>query len=605
MVLAPLEAYLPGYAAYLAAVFLPGIGFGELFALWDEDLLLIEKVAFSFGLGLAFDTFIVLVRTSGLTVGGFSLRGLEPATVYFEIAVGLATLVASLVRRRKFLLPSRPREEDAWVLFLIASLAAMVLFYFQKYPVFPEYYSRDFGDHALISQSLISGSAVSIPAGALYYGVHFQLASAIMLVGGDPFVTVQRTMALLLVLSPLLFYLAGRALFGRRLAGLVFATLYVFSGTVWFVAIFNSGLFPNFFGTLAALFLLVVVLRLGREVRSAKWWTVFFVTIVMTYFSHYTIITVFPALLLLPLLWYFKDRTRVVGYLAPAVVAVVPALVAVAFLPALVAHALSVTLGSSGVLSGSTYLSSALSAAPFFSYMALEVYADVSFVFLILFTAIYVYRGAVQRSVTAWIPLVWFASLAAAAPAGVLAWRFSYEAIIPLTFMAAGGIVALLPKPGRRSLRTRGKNRGTILVLLLILLAPLVLGSWTTTAMADAASNTAVVAEAQQAMYASFYWLKANTSASSGILGATDIRYGYTAPIIGRLSYTAPDGCYTDPSEVRKVAVDLNLTYIVVTMFETCALPPNPQLFLWNTLKPASNLTLVYSNDYVRIFKVV
>jgi hypothetical protein len=42
-----------------------------------------------------------------------------------------------------------------------------------------------------------------------------------------------------------------------------------------------------------------------------------------------------------------------------------------------------------------------------------------------------------------------------------------------------------------------------------------------------------------------------------------------------------------------------------VTLFVTCSLPPDPQLFLWNTLMPSSNLTLVYSNPDVKVFQVV
>jgi hypothetical protein len=599
-------AYLPGYAVYVAFVFMPGIGLGELLELWDKNDALMEKLALSFGLGLAVDTLALLILTSGFRVGGLSMAGLSLASVYSLIAFGAVALLGSLVYRRKLAVASRPKASDTWLLILMASLAAMEWSYFQKYPIFPQYESVDFGSHVQFVQSLISGTTTSIPSGILYFGVHFQLAAALLVVGGEPIVTLQQTMAILVVLSPLLFYLAGKVLLGRRLAGLVVASLYAFSGTIWFVGIFNSGLYPNFFGILSALFLVVAAVRLAQSVKSAKLWAVFILALVMAYFSHYTTVTVLPALLVLPLLQYFKDRRLTLEYLVPALGAVVPGALGALVYPDLLARALSLAVSGGGVLSGSTALSSALSGFPVLSYMALEVYGDVGFFFLLIFAVVSVYKGYATKRVLAWVPAVWLVALLVAAPRDLSAWRFSYEAMVPLTFMAAYGIFSLLPRLNRGSPRKRARNNFGTLVVLVLLLTPIVATSWTVSAMADAATDTAAGAQAQRSVYSAFYWLKANTSASSGILSATDWRFIFTDAVIGRVTHVPQGGgCFTNPQDVQRAALQSNLTYIIVTNEVTCALPPNPQLFLWNTMHPSSNLTLVYQNDDVKVFQVV
>lgn len=602
----PPVPYIPGYLGYLAALFLPGVGIGELLDFWPKGSTLGERFGYAFGIGLSFDTLVMLVKTSGLSVAGLSLRGIDLAAVYFLIGFGLASIFLSVAWRRRLRFATKPARVDLLLLFLIGVLCVIESVYFMKYPIFPQYESIDFGAHVQYVHALIAGATTSIPSGILYFGVHYQLATALLLVGGEPLVTLQRTMALLVALSPLVFYLAAKSLFSRRLAALTVATLYVFSGTVWFSGVFNSGLFPNFFGILAALFLIVAAARVASAVRSPKAWVVFVLALVMAYFSHYTIVTLIPSLLVLPVLQYFRDRKQTLAYLAPAAAAVAPGLVGLAFFPSLLSKALHLAVRGGGVLSGSTALSSALSGLPVLEYTALEVYDDVGFFFLILFALVYAYRGYRSKNVMIWLPLAWLASLLVAAPRDLSAWRFSYEAVIPLTFMAAYGVFSLLPKINRGSRRKRSGNYLGTFVVLVLLMSPMVLGSWTTTAVANATVETSVSAQAQESVYAAFYWLKANATPGAGILSATDWRFVYTPAVIGRTTNVAPSGgCYTNPHQVQEAALESNLTYIIVTRVVTCALPPSPQLYLWNTLKPATNLTLAYSNADVKIFQVV
>ena len=52
---------------------------------------------------------------------------------------------------------------------------------------------------------------------------------------------------------------------------------------------------------------------------------------------------------------------------------------------------------------------------------------------------------------------------------------------------------------------------------------------------------------------------------------------------------------------VFAAAEQLGARYIIVTMAVTLSLPPTPSLFPWNNYRANSNLTLVYSNNDVRI----
>jgi len=194
------EPDLLGFILYLLEIFLPGLGFGELLHLWKKEDSILEKIGLAFGLGLSIDTIVLLIRTSNL--GG--LKGIDAYTLYGIILAGLIALVLSFARQRNLRFP-KPTRIDYFLIVLIVAQSLMLFLYFTKYPIFPEYQSQDYAIHVQLAQSLISGSTTSIPSGILYYGIHYQLASGLLFVGGEPLVTVRQTMAILVVLSPLLF----------------------------------------------------------------------------------------------------------------------------------------------------------------------------------------------------------------------------------------------------------------------------------------------------------------------------------------------------------------------------------------------------------------
>ncbi len=215
-------------------IFLPGIGLGELLQVWKEGKTIAERFAWALGIGLSFDTLVFMLRTSGLQIGGVHLVGMDLQTIYFILAVGLVTLSAGLGLHRRFNFPVKVVRTDLLMGVMTLGLGLLLLLQFNKYPIFPEYQSPDYQIHVEIAQSLLSGTLTSIPSGVLYFGVHFQLASAILLVGGEPLVVVQRTMAVLVLFSPLFVYLASVALFENQFVGLLNVAIYTFSGTIWF-----------------------------------------------------------------------------------------------------------------------------------------------------------------------------------------------------------------------------------------------------------------------------------------------------------------------------------------------------------------------------------
>ncbi|MDG6922134.1 MAG: hypothetical protein JRN67_02425, partial [Nitrososphaerota archaeon] len=202
-----LYGFAPGYLIYLLVIFLPGIGFGELFGVFKFVKLLSEKVAIALGLGISIDTLILLIKTSKID----GLVGINLETVYFIISLGIIALLASLVAKKgRLSIATKPTRVDIALLLIILIQGGMFLLYFQKFPIFPQSQSQDFANHVSYVLGLISGSTTSIPQGLLYFGVHYQLAASYLLIGGQALVTDQRTMAILMTLSPLLFFIVGK-----------------------------------------------------------------------------------------------------------------------------------------------------------------------------------------------------------------------------------------------------------------------------------------------------------------------------------------------------------------------------------------------------------
>lgn len=596
----PGETFLAGYGIYLLEIFLPGVGFGELLGLWG-DRGLGERLGIAFGLGLGVDTVVILVRTSGVALDGLELRGLDTFTLYFIIGAGLAALGTSLLWRRRLTIAVIPKWNDLAVLLLMLFLGGVLTLYFQKYPIFPEYNSADFAAHVQFATSLVSGSAVSIPAGILYYGVHYQIASAFLLVGGEQLVTARVTMAILVFLSPLLVYWVASELAGDRRAGIVVAVVYSLSATVWYVGVLGSGLYPNFFGILAVLFLVGCLARLSDNLGSARLWMAFLIALVMVAFSHYTAVTVVPALFVLPVARTLREGRKALRLFAPPLVVAAPGVVAALAYPSLISKLIILALQGGGIVPGATPLSGPLSGLPVLGYMALLTYDDVAFVTMLALAVAYIIGGRSKKGLY-FVPLVWFVSLIAASPISIEAWRFAYEALVPLVVMAGFGFFAVLPKKGVER-KKKGSSKYVWLTLaVVVLLGLLVIGSWGTSMVSDSLDSPGQFASYQGQVYDAIYWLGAHTPQNSTYLSVSDFRFTYSSLFIGRTTYYH---FTSQPSAAIAEARNLSAKYIIVTQGVTENVPPVPELFPWNNFPAtgSSNLILVYSTTDVRIYE--
>lgn len=595
---------LLGFAPYLAYVFLPGLGVGELLRAWKREDGFAARLAYCLGIGLCSDTLVLVVKTAGVTA---VLKGLDLTTVYATAAGGLALLVASLAVRRQFTWWKKPTRLDLAFLAILLAQGVILLLYFQKYPIFPQSSSHDFLVHVQNTEGLITGSYVTIPGGVLYNGIYFQLAPALLLVGGTPLVTVRLTMGILTLLSPLLFYLAALRLSSSEACAVLVALVYALSGTIWFGSVLNSGLYANFFGILAALFLMVSFLDAASNPWARGTAATLVLATVTAYFSHFSLVTMLPAILLYPFIKLAVGRRVDRQALEATGVVILPGLVGVAAYPHEIQRLLFAETATASV-TGSTVLSRLVSSYPVLSYMIFEVYSDAAFLVMACLACVYIWRLGRSKNPALAIPVVWFATLLVVSPFNVAAWRYSYEALVPFMLMAGLGLYYIVPKPERLVRRRAGSGTGlwkSALVLALVL-TPVVGYSWGGFAFNDAVTNASSVAQNQRLVNESIAWLGANTPSNASYVSLTDWRFAYTSLLIGRdTSY----GFASLPSEGIALAQKAGADYIIVTYLITESLPANssPSAYPWNNFPTRSdaNLTLIYSNADVRIYRVV
>lgn len=467
---------------------LPGIGLSELFGLYGKDNSLAERIAFAFGMGLAFSTLVMTVTTSGLTIGAIKLFGINQAIVAFFLASGALMTSFSVLRRRKLLLYEHPRKEDILVFLFCVAVASIFYLNYQKYPVFPEYNSVDYKVHVELSDALLRGRISSIPAGILYYGIHFQLALSYLLVSGMELVIARTTIAILVSLSPLLFFLCTRKLFRSRKVALISTSIYALSGSIWVGSVLNAGLYANFFGILISMFFLYLFAA-AEESRRLSNFLSLLISLPALYMSHYTAVVILFAVFFFPFFQLLVRRATLQSFY-PTIVSAAPALIAVALRPNLPSLLLNLAVSGGGKIVGSTVISSLLSSFPVLSYMALELYNDPAFVLMLLLSSISLYLVFKKGIIFATIPVIWLISLLVASPFNVSAWRFSFEALVPLTMLSSLTIASILPERDASVKKSRvrhGKGIRTFAILLLIL--PLIAGSWAQTVLADSLSN--------------------------------------------------------------------------------------------------------------------
>jgi hypothetical protein len=589
-----------GLLAYLGFIFLPGIGLGEVLGIWREDDGFGARLAYSFGIGLSLDTVVMLVKTTGV---GYGLTGIDSWTVWAVIVAGLAMVLLSYAWRRSFLWWRRPSRPDLMLLGILAIQAIVIILYFQKYPIFPNYISQDFAIHARNTEGLVAGTNTSIPRGILYDGVYYQLGPALLLVGGQALATLRWAMGILGMLSPLLFYLISVRLSNSQRCGLIVAVVYAGSGAIWFGMLFVSGLFSNFFGVLASLFLVVVFIDMARDRPTVSTAIVLALATVNGYFSHFSFVTLLPAIVAYPLVGLLSSRKLPRQQLVAVGIVILPGLIGVA-LYAHILYRLFLANRESAAVGGSTLLSQALSFYPVLSYMALEMYSDISSIILAALLGVFIWKMRPWKSPVLLLPLVWLATLIVVAPFDLEAWRYSFEALVPFTILAGFGLFSLLPPEIKGKTWSRSSRWKSGLLLVLIL-SPIVVTSFGAAAVQDAGTDTSQVSQAQYSVNQAITWLGDNTPKNATFLSVSDWRFDFTKQLIGRISTYE---FVSTPSVALQVARNVSAGYIIVTNEVTTSLPPNPSLYPWNNFptvnETSSNLLLLYQNPDVRVYQI-
>jgi len=595
---------LLGYLEFLVLLFLPGAALIELFRL-GSDRSFAERLGLAFGLSMGLDVLVLAVRTSGLSP---VLLGIDPTTLGAMLGASLLGLVGTAAMRRKLSLISGLTRNDLIVLGLVVVQAVLVALHFSKYPIFPQFESADFTQHVHITTDLQSGGLALLPGGLLYYGVHLLMGALVALSGDLVLMATQYAMGILVALSPLLVYAAACSLLGTRRVAVISTLVYVASGAVWFGSVFDVGLYANFYGVLSILLLFALVPLILREPRSPGSWLAFAIAVGSGYFSHYSYVTIIPALVALPIAIMVNERKLNIPSLAVLAVGVVPGLVGVALRPDLLGQLVAfVQAQSGGNVAGDTPLSQYLTGWPVLRYFVVEVQNDFAAIVALLLALFGVVVGLRGKKPLVWILVVWLLAILVVAPFTEAAWRFSYMALVPVFFFAAIGLEAILPEGEDRSFRQRSKMRaradygryrtGVAGIIFLLL----VVNSLSWQLVGDALSSGSDNNETQRGILKAMQWMDSTTPAGSEVVSVTSSYFNFYELLYGRASGYVP---LASPGDVvASAGISKVPTYVVLTKVGTVSAPDSSQ----NPFHLYTNDTrfhMQYNDSGVVVFKL-
>ena len=598
---------LLGYVEFVALLFLPGLAFMELFAV-GADLSFAERLGLAFGLSMAVDVLVLAFRTSGVLIGSQLMVGIFPATLEVVLGASIVVFAAAVVLRRRVTFYVRPGRYDLYVLGLVLAQALLVLTHFSKYPIFPQFSSVDFTQHVQITTALQAGSLTMFPGGVLYYGAHLLMGSLVALSGDLVLVATQYAMGILTIFSPLLVYVAVGSLTSSRRVSLIATLLYVSTGFVWFASVFDAGLYANFYGVLSILLLFALVPVVLKQPRSPGVWLALALAVGSGYFSHYSYVTVIPALVALPVALFVLERKVNLPALAIPAVVVLPGVVAALLRPDLVTLLVQfVQAAGGGNVLGDTTVSRYLSGWPVLRYIVVEVADDLGAIVTLALAALGVYAAVRSKTPLVWMLIVWLLAILVVAPFSETAWRFSYMALLPLLVVASVGFDSLVPDTEDRGLRQRSKMRARRdygryrLGFLAIVFLLLVVDSFTWQVLDDAASNGAASNQTQHALLAAMQWMNATTPRDSLVVSVTDADYNYFQLLYGRASGYAP---FATPDQVVAASAgSAEPTYVVMTAVGTAPLL-NSSLNPFALYPGDSRFQLEYNQSGVLVYEL-
>jgi hypothetical protein len=607
---AGVEAFAPGYVIYLACIFVPGYGIGELFGRWTKDDGLVQRIGHSLGYGIAIDTVVFVLKTLGFRIGPINLSGAGPSLVYLLIALGVVMLAISFGRRRKFEPVIKPTTTDLAVVLCSTLILLIAWLYFLKFPIFPPFYNPDY--IAVVKQpiKLIAGSLVTIPKLTLYGAGAYQTAAAFLAVGSANLMTAQISMAALAALSPLLVYSVSLKLFKKKRIALLTTVIYTLSGTIWVQMIYSDGLYPNFVGVLLELMMAAAFLDLSAKPKTASTWAISGMVLIAGYFSHYTVLALLASLLAFTAFYSVKRDPGARGMLLACSAFLAPAVLGLVFLRQTLLTDLTISYQSGTSQPLTTYLSNALSFAPSLAYLAFDNRNDVGFIAMALLLAAALYFGVKSKEKAIALVSFWFFGLLLASPQNYAAWRFALEAFLPMTLLAAYGLDSLMPKRGISKisrLRAGDPYRFGVVVLAVLFLTPIAVPGWTSAFAGPLVQNTAAVAQIQGQEADAMHWLAQNTPSTYTSLSITDPTFLYTGLLVGRNCSYAYFG---NETQAVAYAVKNGNEFLIVTKYNvfynlfTPVSNGTSTSLPWFTYTSTSGAKLAYNNPDVKIFQI-
>ncbi len=596
---------LLGYLEFVALLFLPGAAFIEIFKLGGE-FSFAERLGLAFGLSMAVDVLVLAFRTSGLLIGGQLMVGIFPGTLELMLGAALVAFIAPVALRRKLTFYVQPTRTDLCVLGLVAAQALLVYAHFSKYPIFPEYQSADFLQHVQITADLQAGRLTMFPGGILYYGAHLLMGSLVSLSGDLVLVATQYAMWILTAFSPLLVFVAVNSVTQSRRVGLLASLLYVSTGFVWYGSVFDAGLYANFYGLLSMLLLFGLVPAVLRQPRSPGVWVAFLLALGSGYLSHYSFVTVVPALIALPLAFLFLEKRFSLVSMAVPAIAVLPGVTAAILRPDLVTLLLQfVQAQGGGSITGNTALSQYMAGWPVLRYTVVEITNDLASVVVLVLAAAGTYLAIRGKNPLTWMAVIWLVALLVVAPFSEAAWRFSYMALVPLLIVASVALDKIIPQWSptmvkRSKMRAKRGTPPYRLALLGVVFLLLVVNSWSWSLVADAATNNGATNQVQHGILVSMQWMNSTLPRPSNIVSVTSFDYNYFFLLFGRGSGYAP---LATPDEIAFASNgSATPTYVVLTKIATVTVPPDQNPF---SLYPSdSRFQLVYNSSGVFIYKL-
>jgi len=597
---------LLGYVEFAAFLVLPGAAAIELLGV-GRNLPFSAKAGLAFGLGSAFDVILLEVRTSGLSILGSAMRGIDPGLVLTVVlaSVVLLALPVSLKRSSNFF--DGFEKSDVPIFALVFGLGLLVYAHFLAYPIFPQFNSVDFVVHSQLASGIKSGAVTPGLPSFLYFGADLLLGASVAVMHGVPLAVTQKGMGVLLTLSPLVVYAAMMAVFESRLAGLVGAIVYVAGGFVWFDAVFGSGLYDNFLGEISILTLLIclsLVIREPGRRRNLIPWALAFVS---GLYSHYSFLTILPPLVLLPALDYVaKRRLRfdlLVICLLPVVFFGLSFILLRSDTLSFLASLLSNRIGSPPILL--TPLAMWFGDVPFLKYVAVEVFDQPSTLILLAFAALGSLIAIRRLGTLPVLVVVWSFVLYSGAELSAVSWRFSLEALLPLMMLSSFGsewafqrVRTISRAYVGRSQKLPRLRRLIGPLFLVIILVPLASNSWSAWMLADASNTSPLKPSSEPNVYQSMLWFGEHTPPGSLLISLTDQRFIWAAPLVERRSMYAP---FASMNYILSAANSSRDTYVAITEVL------DPQVPVKSDLGPFLNdsvFSLVYQNQDVWIFKV-